>query len=259
MQISQAYIAQFVARMDALNKAAGRTVLSETAKADLQRRLEEAEEYAYDEVVGIMRRTVPAYSRLAAAMTCEFYDGIREASDVKGSFAASMYDGCDEAEVTHAARAVASEVAKGTATKPLASLLADTVSRYTRKSSNETVRRNAMRDPSKPRYAVVPGPGACAFCLLIASNGYTSPKERGGNYHNHCNCQAVQVYDGQKVQGYDPEMYYGQYTEARDALASGDIPDELKERIERERAEKGDAFTKTKAELMVWRYQQNIT
>ena len=71
MQISQAYIAQFVARMDALNKAAGRTVLSETAKADLQRRLEEAEEYAYDEVVGIMRRTVPAYSRLAAAMTCE--------------------------------------------------------------------------------------------------------------------------------------------------------------------------------------------
>jgi hypothetical protein len=96
-------------------------------------------------------------------------------------------------------------------------------------------------------YARVPNAGACAFCIMLASRGFvyrseytaTTSKRTGDRYHEHCTCTAVPFHQAGTIKGYGKKLaqYEDTYLDARSMWKSGNMPDELKQRIDTARAE----------------------
>lgn len=278
MQVSYAYIQAFVAQLDALNAQAGRVIVTEAKKRDLERKLSESE-LDFEDVYSILASIAPTYSKLASALTCNFYDGIRRGANVPSEFDAEVYGSVSKKDLMASARKVYADVEQGTNTVPLTKLLSDEVTSFTRRASNETVYRNAAKDPAHPRYAVVPSPSACVLCQLVAANGYEYPSEQSAqryahSIHDNCNCQATQVYGDDAIQGYDPKKYEAAYDRALTAYQKGEISDDLARRIEAAKARHEERYEQykrdkemgiptvevppwrdTNAILMVWREQ----
>ena len=270
MRVSYAYIQAFVAQLDALNKQAGKTIVTEAKKRDIERKLSDST-LEFEDVYSIMASVCPTYAKLASALTCRFYDGIRQASDVPDDFRAEAFDTVSKQQIKEAARSIYADVKSGMNTVPLNKLIGDSVAGFVRQASNNTVYRNAAKDPQKPRYAIVPSPSACVFCQLIAANGYEYPSEQSAarherSFHNHCNCQATQVYGNDTIAGYDPKKYEDAYDEAAKRYRTGEISDDLQQRIDeahrrhdernrklKEQGIKGDPWRERNAVLMVWR------
>lgn len=210
------------------------------------------------DIPALMRQVTKAYSTMSSAITANYYTSIRTASRVRSKYVPIPYSAYDAGKVTAAAIAITDEVAAGTATVPLESLLADVVSRYIKDSADTCIRQNVRRDPAKPKYAIVPSGDACAFCQMRASLGYHYGTEEAVESHDHCTCAATPVFGESTIQGYDPSVYRERYEEAARAYRSGDISDDLKERIEAQKDEKGRDFDSTNAILMVMREQQGI-
>ena len=278
MKVSYAYIQAFVAQLDALNVQAGKTIVAEAKKRDIERKLQDSE-LEFEDVYAILNSVAPTYAKISSALTCRYYDGIRQASGVPDDYRAEVSDTLTREDLATSARRVYSSVSKGQNTVPLTQLLADEVSGITRKASNDTVYQNAARDPQKPKFAIVPSPSACAFCKLIAANGYEYPSEssanrHAGSFHKNCSCQATQVYGDGAIQGYDPGKYAKEYETARDAFKDGKISKDLQERIddakkrhqeayaanmerfrkgEITREQVGEPWRERNAVLMVWR------
>lgn len=194
-----------------------------------------------------------AYARMGAGLAARYYDGIRQASRVRTAYHAGAFPGYDADATYSAAISILESVQDGRATKPAADLLGNLAAREVKNAADRCIRENVKRDPAKPRYAIVPDGDACAFCQMRASLGYTYADEDAVESHDHCTCTATPVFGGQKVEGYDPDAYKERYDQAAAALASGDISDELKERIA-----SGD-YDKTSQTLMVMREQQGIS
>lgn len=90
-------------------------------------------------------------------------------------------------------------------------------------------------------YARVPtGRETCAWCFMLASRGYVykSFESAGGldpdHYHPHCDCVVVAYNEPTAIAGYGDQYnrYLGMYETARDAWESGNISEDLAERIE---------------------------
>ena len=231
--------------------------LSQSAKNTLAKRLADVEDW--DETAAALSETCKAYTAMSAAITAQYYAGIRSASKVKSAYQAGTYSGFDADSVFSAAISILKEAQEGNATVPVIDLLANVANREIKDASDYCVRENVRRDPAKPRYAIVPNGDACAFCQMRASLGYTYGDEDAAHSHDHCSCMATPVFGDEKIEGYNPEEYRAKYDEARSALASGDISDELKEKIEAQKEAKGKDFEKTNAILMVMREQQGIS
>lgn len=72
--------------------------------------------------------------------------------------------------------------------------LSGIMDRLVSKPARGTVELNVLRDGTA--YARVPEPGACAFCLMLASRGAVYSKETvqtAGGYHDHCRCLGIEV------------------------------------------------------------------
>lgn len=79
----------------------------------------------------------------------------------------------------------------------------------------------AGRDPRHPRWALVPEPGACAWCLMLASRGfvYVSEGTLAPARHPHCRCTpTVSFSKSPKRSGFDPEAIYDKYKKYRGDL-----------------------------------------
>lgn len=247
MRVSSAYVKRQSDNLSKLTRAAGDTV---------KRAVDTMEGDALAMAVTDVSR---AYSTLSAALTAEYYNGIRAASKVRSKFTASAISGFVEDAAASAAYAIIGEVADGKATVPLASLMTDLVSRYIRDASETCVRENARLDPAHPRYVIVPQGDACAFCQMRASLEYEYKDMDAAQSHDHCSCQPTPVFGNSTVQGYNASTYRARYDKAAEAYRSGDISEDLKQRIDRQRQLKGDDFKSTNAILMVMREQQGIT
>lgn len=90
-------------------------------------------------------------------------------------------------------------------------------------------------------YARVPVGETCAFCTILASQGfvYTSMKtalttKSGDKYHKGCDCVAVPFSDASKISGYGKRLarFRDAYYEADAMRRSGNLPEELSDRIE---------------------------
>lgn len=153
---------------------------------------------------------VAAYGEAAAALACEFYDQIAAASGkkVKPSVPAPV------PPINEVAKAV-----RGTGKTGNPDLVAGAVERLVKRTGVDTTMLNAIRDGAE--WAWIPHGDTCAFCLILASNGWqpASKKamENGHAKHIHANCDCTYAirFDGtSNVSGYDPDRYRQIYENA---------------------------------------------
>jgi hypothetical protein len=166
---------------------------------------------------------IAQYGDIAATVAADWFDELRATEGVTGRFRAPL------------APLVPDEVVNGRlgfATRPDGPLFSgafDTLTTFTAMIANEyalqpgrdTVMQAAHKD--KAAYARVPEPGACKFCLMLASRGFVYSKSTVGDskkFHGKCRCNAMPVWDETKARveyGYDPDALYDQYRALRDA------------------------------------------
>lgn len=162
--------------------------------------LEQAVRASYPQIVRL-------YGSFAAAAAKEFYDARRASSGVRSDYTAEVFDPDDGWLLSHDAE-----------TLKTAAALSSTATQRVMERADETLLRNMERDPAKPRYALVPHAGACGWCRLMASNGfsYHSEARANGARHPHCRCTPVVDFGGSPMlEGYDPDAHRQEYDEAR--------------------------------------------
>ena len=192
---------------EAYSRALG--TLSDAAEAELARALanvdslESAGDYArataaYDAVV---RR----FGRVASEVAREFYQEQRDASDLDTDYVALR---APEIPGSYTARDVVEARHKGVTAQEALGWLGGKGSRRVMENADYTIGYNASRDPAHPKWAVVPHPGACGFCVIVASNGWSMAKKPvNAQRHSHCKCTVVADFDvaNPALEGYDPE------------------------------------------------------
>lgn len=83
---------------------------------------------------------------------------------------------------------------------------------------------NIRNDPTQPRWARVPsGAKTCAFCMMLASRGFTYQSEEAAgidnSYHADCDCKIIPSWGKQTLKGYDWERYHALYKKAQQEAA----------------------------------------
>lgn len=98
-------------------------------------------------------------------------------------------------------------------------LIGNAVGRLVKQTGVDTVCRNAIRDGAE--WAWVPSGDSCAFCMMLASNGWqrASKKALNGDHaehiHANCDCTYAIRFDGKSnVEGYDPAYYQDMFKDA---------------------------------------------
>lgn len=143
------------------------------------------------------------YGEAAGAAACELYEAVAAASGIT-------------LEAMPAATATYEEVAKSLngihkiSNDP--AKLSQGVSRLVKRTAADTTLQNAVRDGAF--FAWVPSGDTCAYCLMLASNGWrkagkkTLKGDHAEHIHANCDCQYAVTFDPLSgVEGYDPAEY----------------------------------------------------
>lgn len=163
-----------------------------------------------DKLIGYAYALASKYGEASAAAAAQMYDEIAEASGVSVPLA----EVADTATYGEIARAVNGVTKKLTTDGQIGNV----VGRHVKLAGADTMLKNALRDGAE--FAWIPSGDTCAFCLMLASNGWqkASPNALKGGHaehiHANCDCTYAIRFDGKSnVKGYDPEkyrrMYYG--------------------------------------------------
>lgn len=164
---------------------------------------------------------VSRYGKYAATVALEFYETQRAGQSVK--YEASIYEpengGLLAWDVTEACAASTAE----SLIKDLQGRSIQRVNQY----ADETIWSNASKDPLKPRWALVPHAGACAYCRMIGGLGfqYKTQNTLGSARHKNCKCTPVCDFDADpSLLDYDPNKLAEDYNAAQFALFEGKDP-----------------------------------
>lgn len=166
---------------------------------------------------------VGEYGDVAATVAADWYDELRAAEGVAGSFRAPLAPSVPVDQVNSRL---------GFATRPsgplwlgdmdtLTAFIGMMTNEYVLQPGRDTVMSAAHSD--KAAYARVPEPGACKFCLMLASRGFVYSKSTVGDskkFHGKCRCNAMPVWDETRARveyGYDPDALYDLYRASVDA------------------------------------------
>lgn len=105
--------------------------------------------------------------------------------------------------------------------------IAGSLARLVKLVGQDTTLRNAKRDGAE--FAWVPRGDTCAFCIMLASNGWRNISKaalkngHAEHIHNNCDCAyAVRFNEDTNVAGYDPDKYYDMYKAALEEAAEDD-------------------------------------
>lgn len=168
---------------------------------------------------------VAEYGDTAATVAADWFEELRAAEGVSGSFRCPLAPPVPleqvNARIGYATRASGPLWLGDTAT--LSAFLSMMTNEYSLQPGRETVMQAAHKDNAA--YARVPEPGACKFCLMLASRGFVYSKATVGDtkkFHGKCRCNAIPVWDETRARveyGYDPTALYDQYRAAKDASA----------------------------------------
>lgn len=150
---------------------------------------------------------VDTWGEASAAAAADWYDELRDTAEISGKFTAIVEPLGD----------LGAYALAGWAAEPLHLAEPDVLSARSRiedgfqkrlvNSANLTVTGSAKADPEARGYMRRTRPGACRFCIMVASRGavYT---ESSATFacHGHCFCEAIPAWGGRAlpVQPYKP-------------------------------------------------------
>lgn len=149
--------------------------------------------------------------------------------DASSALAAAMYDVITELEgkfyppAEPAPQISYGEVAKqvqGTMKRTQnTEKISSSVGRLVKMQGQDTLLQNGIRDQAE--FAWIPHGDTCAFCIMLASNGWRKISKKalrnGHAEHIHANCDCsymIRHSSNFDVEGYDPEKYYEIYSNA---------------------------------------------
>ena len=186
-------------------------------------------EQAAEQLRNVITEIVDYFGLAASELGAQWYEYCRTLG-VGGDYSA-IVEPPNTALVKAAANKQIDKLFDGSADEgKVVSLLHDVVADQVSRQARDTI----------VRYARVPVGDTCAFCIMLASRGfvYTSKKaatltSAGEKYHDNCNCVAVPFHKADTIPGYTDELrkYEQMYFDADNLRRSGEMPDELNERI----------------------------
>lgn len=192
----------------AWEKYIGAVGRAEQAAVDRMRSFLEANGYGSDaEDYGYALAT--GYGEAAAEAACEAYEYEAALAGVRIPPA----EPAETAAYEETAEAMRSAYRDGADQVP------DAVGRLVKRAAADTTLRNAARD--RAEWAWVPNGDSCAFCRVLASNGW-QPASRAAaegshaeHIHMHCDCEYAVRFNGKGgPAGYDPGRYKAEYDAA---------------------------------------------
>lgn len=149
------------------------------------------------------------YGEASGELACELYDSIAKLSGKNLSPA----EIAETATYQETAIAVQGTMINQQNTVP------ETVSRLVKQTAADTTLKNALRDGAQ--FAWIPHGDTCAFCLMLASNGWQRVSKKAlknghaQHIHANCNCEyAISFDENPYVEGYDPDHYKKIYDNA---------------------------------------------
>ena len=190
-----------------------------------------------DLVIQAAQMVLGSHTQLAAQASSEFYAAVREMEVGGPLYETVNVAGYNAASTDRAVRYFAQGIVDAIGNDPLlsaavlhfnAQVLGHVCDQIHRAAQNNML-ENGKRDPRRPRFARVPMPGACAFCIMLGSRGFVYlSREKAGDrtlnsFHDNCRCQIVPGWDlvemknnrrierKPSVAGYDPQALYEQY------------------------------------------------
>ena len=200
MKISRADWERYISRLGRVSAQAAKAMRAYmTATPDAS--AEQLIQYAYS--------LTTRYGEAAAALACEMYDAIAAAAGAAVP-AAEPAEPASIQEVARTVRAVHEESPN---------LLPEVTQRIVKRTAADTTLLNAIRDGAE--WAWIPHGETCAFCIMLASNGWqpaTKAAMNGGHaehIHANCDCEyAIRFTPDTEYAGYNPREYRDMYDEA---------------------------------------------
>lgn len=167
---------------------------------------------------------VEDYGQAGAVLAAEFYEDLREVSEVPGRFTAISQPPPPPAAVQASSRWAIGPLFLGDKASPTdaLTLLSGVAQRQIMQAGRDTLFKNAQKDKTRPMFARVPsGTDTCKFCLILASRGavYTSERDagKGNKYHDNCWCTPTLAWKPEDLpRDYDPDALYERYKNAHD-------------------------------------------
>lgn len=108
--------------------------------------------------------------------------------------------------------------------------------------ADETLTLNSRFDPAKPKYALVPHAGACAWCIMIGGLGfqYNSASTLNKSRHSNCKCVPVVDFDTDNpcLKGYSPDGMAKRYNECQKTVFGDKNPHDEWEKLSKEEQNK---------------------
>lgn len=201
---------------------------------------------AYSEIVN-------KFGASAAYVALEFYTASREAAAIESSCDAQAYFPSNQGALS---KDVSSILERSISQEGLLSSLGGRAQQRVNEYADETLIMNSRTDPAHPKWALVPGIGACSWCCMIGGLGFQFNAEGTVARHSHCNCTPVVDFDtsNPSLKGYDPNGLAARYREAQKTALGGksaweawnELSDEERENWRIKALEKTKATTSSK-------------
>ena len=210
MKITQKTWKKYISMLRKLNdKAAEEMIRRQSALMAAVAAGEISNSEAAKSIVDYAYAIATKYGEGAASVACEMYDAVAILSKAKVPAAVP------------APTATYGETAKtvyGTL-KQTPNAVPAAVGRLVKTAGVDTTMKNAIRDGAE--WAWIPSGDSCAFCEMLASNGWqrASQDQLNGDHadhiHNNCDCTfAIRFNSTDGVAGYDPDEYLERYQNA---------------------------------------------
>lgn len=167
-----------------------------------------------EQLIQYMYGLATYYGEATASLAAEMYDEVASMSGVAVP-SAEVAETASYGEIASAVKAVTKNITTD-------SNLGNVVVRYVKRAAEDTTLKNVTRDKKKgAQFAWVPAGDTCAFCLMLASNGWQNQSAKAmrnghaSHIHPNCDCTYSVRFDGKSgVKGYDPDKYRAMYQNA---------------------------------------------
>ena len=205
MIVSEGSWNRYIDILAAINETAAKkfTAFLNTHETDTQTGRKAAIDYA--------AAIADKYGESAAAMACEMYDAIAAASGVSLPPAVPA----DPASYGEVAKTVNGMEKQGQSNEEIG----NAIGRLVKRTGIDTTMKNAIRDGAE--WAWIPSGDTCAFCLMLASNGWQNASKKAlknghaEHIHSNCDCTYAIRFNGKpSYASYNPEKYYDMYENA---------------------------------------------
>lgn len=205
MRVPQKAWENYIGRMGRLSKAATKEMRMYVNQRGL-RNADDLIYYAYN--------VATRYGEGAAALAAQMYDAIAE---LEGAMVppAEMAETASYDEVARTMNGILK-------TTENEEVVSSAVGRMVKQAGADTTLKNAIRDGAE--FAWVPHGDTCAFCVMLASNGWKRASKKAlknghaEHIHSNCDCEyAVRFDSSTTVAGYDPDKYLQMYEDAEGA------------------------------------------